>query len=328
MAIDSNDDIHIVYIDSGTNDDVYYVKYDGSWSTPLQLQSLTDPSDPRIVVDSSDNLHVTYVETSGTDLIRYVKYTKGTGLWGSPATVTASPSSSFGTSLGCDISDNLYLVYSDGTDIYVIVNTGSWGAASLIIDGTAPNLFRLPHLYTPRYPVLSTVPTNIPTTGYHFFYENNNTLGSRYHASTDLTFPAPALRNYSRKASGSLPSDDTGLTNSFTSLEYANVGIDDAIYTDQTATDQYTIQQFKNKSGNSTDEIHVTWIGKTNIAPSASTVYLQIYNRNSTTWETLDSDSATSAGTNLTLTGSKTTGLSNYYNGSNWVSCRVYQLAQ
>jgi len=77
---------------------------------------------------------------------------------------------------------------------------------------------------------------------------------------------------------------------------------------------------------NSTDVITGTWKGKSDYATSTYTAYLQIYNQNSGTWETLDSDNETGADTEFTLTGAQTTDVSNYYAASNWVSFRVYQV--
>jgi len=95
----------------------------------------------------------------------------------------------------------------------------------------------------------------------------------------------------------------------------------------QTASDEFAIFEWKDQNTNSTDKIEPSWNGQTDRAPSVSTVYLQIYNRNSTTWETLDSDNTTGINTDFDLTGTQSINLSDYYDGSNWVSCRVYQEA-
>jgi len=72
----------------------------------------------------------------------------------------------------------------------------------------------------------------------------------------------------------------------------------------------------------------VTCRVKTSLAPVDSTVYLQIYNRISTLWETLDSDSVSLVNTKFTLTGTLTGGLSQYKDINNWYAFRVYQLIQ
>jgi len=65
---------------------------------------------------------------------------------------------------------------------------------------------------------------------------------------------------------------------------------------------------------------------QTTLAPSSSTVYLQIYNLNTTTWDTVDNDNTSSVNTDFTLT-ANVADLTNYKNVSNVISCRIYQLA-
>ena len=129
---------------------------------------------------------------------------------------------------------------------------------------------------------------------------------------------------YSRADLPTLPSKDNNLTNTFSAQEYLDVENLDGQTSIQTSDGQYSVFLFKNKNTDQ-ETISTTWTGKSNLAPSSSTVYLQIYNRNSTTWEPLDTDSTSSVNTNFTLTGTKTTNLSNYFDDNYWISCRVYQ---
>jgi hypothetical protein len=137
---------------------------------------------------------------------------------------------------------------------------------------------------------------------------------------------AGGTQKYTRGDYAALPADDTDLENAFTGGEYAQVKSDDADRAAQTATDEFAIFEFKDYAGDNTT-LDVTWDGQSDLAPSSSTVYLQIYNQNTTTWETLDSDSATVANTDFELTGSKAD-LTNYKDGNDYVSCRVYQEAK
>ena len=95
----------------------------------------------------------------------------------------------------------------------------------------------------------------------------------------------------------------------------------------QTATDEFGIFLFKDKNTNDTQTIQVDWNGQSDRAASDSTIYLQIYNRNSTTWETLNSNDVAVANVDFDLTGTQSTNLSNYYDENYWVACRVYQEA-
>lgn len=107
--------------------------------------------------------------------------------------------------------------------------------------------------------------------------------------------------------------------------DYDDVSTENNVYVTQCATDEYTEFLFKNKHVNSTDGFTTTWKGKTDLAPSDSTVYLQVFNRISGLWETKDSDNTTAANTDFTLTGTVDAGVSDYYDAGNWVAWRVYQ---
>ena len=69
LAIDSNDNLHVTYLDF-TNDNLEYVTYDGSsWSTPLSLDSTDDVGyQSSLAIDSNDILHVTYFDGTNGNL--------------------------------------------------------------------------------------------------------------------------------------------------------------------------------------------------------------------------------------------------------------------
>ena len=123
-----------------------------------------------------------------------------------------------------------------------------------------------------------------------------------------------------------LPADDADLENAFTPDDYDDVALDDGTRVAQTATDEYSAFLFKDKHTEDA-AINVTWNGQSDLAPSVSTVYLQIYNRITPTWETLDSDDTTAADTDFDLEGQVVANLDQYFDGDFWISCRVYQEA-
>ena len=125
-----------------------------------------------------------------------------------------------------------------------------------------------------------------------------------------------------------MPANDTNLETAFTAADYVKVATDDGNYVDQSATSENWIFEFKNQNTNNTDKIKAHWKGQTDIAPSSSTVYLQIYNRSTNLWVTLTSDSTTAADTDFSLDGTQFFNVTDYYDASNWVSCRVYQEAK
>jgi len=124
-----------------------------------------------------------------------------------------------------------------------------------------------------------------------------------------------------------LPTDDTNLETDFTCTDYADVATDNNVYVRQCATDEYAIILFKQQADDSSGVIIVNWKGKSSKDTSDSTVFLQIYNRDTTAWETLDSDNATAINTEFTLSGTQSINLVDYYDVGNWVACRIYQEA-
>ena len=130
---------------------------------------------------------------------------------------------------------------------------------------------------------------------------------------------------YTRGDYAALPSNDADLETAFDGDDREKVAVNDADRLPQTATDEFAIFEFKDYAGSNT-QIDVTCDCQSDLAPSSSTVYLQIYNQNTPAWETLDSNSATGANTDFELSGTKND-LTNYKDGNNYVSCRVYQEA-
>ena len=121
-----------------------------------------------------------------------------------------------------------------------------------------------------------------------------------------------------------MPVDDTDLENAFTGGEYTQVETDDADRVPQTAVAEFAAFLFKDKyTGQAI--ITVRWNGQSNLASSDSTIYLQIYNRDITTWETLDSDDITGVDTDFDLEGQVIANLGDYYDANFWIACRVYQ---
>jgi len=129
---------------------------------------------------------------------------------------------------------------------------------------------------------------------------------------------------YSKENVANLGADDAVLAATYSWTDFTNVASDDSVVVDLLGNN-YLVHQFKNKSISNTRSISVNWDGKTTLAPSDSPVVLQIYNRIATEWESLDTESGVGAGTEFTLTGSKTSDVGNYYDANNLVSCRVYQ---
>ena len=137
--------------------------------------------------------------------------------------------------------------------------------------------------------------------------------------------PSPGWENYTRGDEAALPGDDGQLETNYTGQDYTDVDTKDDVRVAQTASDEYAIHQFKDYT--TAAGVNLEWEGQSDLAPSSSTVVLQIYNYNTPAWETVDSDNTTAADTDFILT-ALVADLTNYKTGSNTITCRIYQLAQ
>ncbi len=154
----------------------------------------------------------------------------------------------------------------------------------------------------------------------------NSNLPIQIESPKSIFYGVSETKDYSRGDESALPGNDDNIETSFTSQDYTDVEVDDGTRVSQTAQGEYAIFLFKNKN-DSQENITLNWNGQSDRAPSDSTIYLQIYNRNSTTWENLDSDDETGANTDFDLTGTQSANLSNYFDADFWISWRVYQQA-
>lgn len=96
-------------------------------------------------------------------------------------------------------------------------------------------------------------------------------------------------------------------------------------YVGQTGIVDYMVHQFKNFVG-SANLATLYLVLRSSLSARQSTIYLQLYNRNSQQWETVDFDNATQQDSKFVI--EKTIrDLSDYKDNSNVVATRVYQLA-
>jgi len=145
-------------------------------------------------------------------------------------------------------------------------------------------------------------------------------------SSSSSSCSKEADKDYSKGDYASLPTDDSNLENEYICTEYPTVAVDDNEFVSQTSpSGEFAIKQFKDKFDVDSMALVAMWKGKMEEATSNSTAYLQIYNYDATSWETLDTDDTTASGIEFTLSGTQSEDVSDYYDGSNWVTCRVYQ---
>ena len=85
--------------------------------------------------------------------------------------------------------------------------------------------------------------------------------------------------------------------------------------------DEYAIHQFIDFVGSNTSAA-LEWYGRTNVASTSQTAYLQIYNNNTSLWEEVANNSGAAADEDFTLSGNVT--LTDYVIDG-LIYCRVYQ---
>jgi len=136
--------------------------------------------------------------------------------------------------------------------------------------------------------------------------------------------PSCGYTRYSRGAYESLPTGTADLDNLYTEEDEVGVETNNTVYIEQTGAGQYMVHQFKTFVAEDTS-CEITSIVQSSLAPTSSTVYLQIYNHSTNTWDTIDSDNTSSVDTDFTLT-AEVLRLSRYKDGSNVIATRIYQL--
>lgn len=128
---------------------------------------------------------------------------------------------------------------------------------------------------------------------------------------------------YSKGAYANLPADNAELSTIYSATEVSNVATaGDSLITSQSATDTYSIHQYKIYA--IFPEISVKWTGKSSLAPSSQIVKLQIWNVDTSTWVDVDTDNATNADTYFDLVMARTD-ITDYIDTDNCVTFRVWQ---
>lgn len=152
---------------------------------------------------------------------------------------------------------------------------------------------------------------------------SNSPSESPSESSSISPSPSPGYKGYTRGDYVTLPTDNTDLATAYTTQDETDVETLNGTRVYQTAQGQYAIHQFKDYVGAETSAT-LTWTGQTSYPGASNTIYFQIYNHNTTTWDTIDTNNSVSANTNFTLS-EVSLDLTNYKDGSDVITCRVYQ---
>ena len=157
------------------------------------------------------------------------------------------------------------------------------------------------------------------------YNQGSDTTLNSYDEYGKLTIVSATNKKYSKDSVASLSSTTTDLTYFLDSEGYDDVGTNDSDLDAITSSSSIPVFLFDRKHTNNTDEISISWNGSTTVACDTKAVYLQVYNNNSSTWETFASSTTCSANEDFTLSYNITTNPNNYYDANYWNYIRVYQ---
>lgn len=142
-----------------------------------------------------------------------------------------------------------------------------------------------------------------------------------YRADYGISWPHTIITEYSKGTNFSSNTDNELKT----IYSRYPISIDNTYGVSLTSAKNYAVFLFKNKHTEK-NKISIQCRLKSNWTPLYSTVYLQIFNRITTSWETIDSNNTKNADRNFILSGIITTNLNRYFDNNYWISCRIYQM--
>lgn len=202
MVFDSVGNIHLTWMDlddigsiSGSDQDIWYMKWDAStetWGDVVLVSDISDASSrgSLLTVDSNDNLHFLWVDAanylgSGTDYdLFYRNYNPTTEVWSTVEVLTPlSTAVAYLPDMVMDVDGNIHVVYVDATpygsvgsdeDIWYLrrsSSTGLWDPPELLSQGSDE---------TSSQPALTVTSGNIA----HFVWEEDEQYD--FGADTDI----------------------------------------------------------------------------------------------------------------------------------------------
>ena len=140
--------------------------------------------------------------------------------------------------------------------------------------------------------------------------------------------PGQPVNDYTRDALDALPSTKDDLATVYTTPEEGDVYLDDNRFVDLIGSgSKYLIHQFKKDNNNRHDRIKVKIKLKSTLAPTSSTIYLQMWNGITNAWETMDSEALKGANEEFSLVADvNETSYFDFRESFAEVAVRVYQL--
>ena len=130
---------------------------------------------------------------------------------------------------------------------------------------------------------------------------------------------------YSKDALTSLPTTNNNLVNIYNSTQVDNTEAQDDVLVTLKGSG-YLIHQFKVRTEDLAKAIRISWKGYSTVSTADRPVILQVFNINSSVWETIGNNQNTTAGQLITVNGTKGgTNIADYYDAESYCYLRVYQ---
>ena len=147
IAIDSNDDVHVVWsgqTSTASVNNIQYMIYDSSADTWSSVKMLTSSSsnnnnNPSLAVDDDDNLHIVWSAEPSPNTIKYIKYNSGTSTWSSVEDVTSNSDENINPSIGVDHRGYVYVAWTkpDQNQINMSMNDGRYWLSEFELTSTS-----------------------------------------------------------------------------------------------------------------------------------------------------------------------------------------------
>jgi hypothetical protein len=132
---------------------------------------------------------------------------------------------------------------------------------------------------------------------------------------------------YSKNKLTSLPTHKGNLLTVYGETDEEDVSTDNGVRVSIASSGIfYLIHQYRIVNNTNKDSIKVKINLQSTLAPTVSSVYLQVWNVVTELWETLTYNNSSPAETDFDLEYTITSNVSNYYDSSYEVAFRVYQL--
>ena len=206
MAIDSNDDVHVVWagLDWGTNTTYYNIQYRKRTSAGWQAQeAITDKNANQLIVciavDSSDQPHVAWhgLGWGTNNTMRNIQYRMRTTSWQTQETITDKDNEQRQPSIAIDGSDNVHCVWwglgwgtnTTKTNLQYNKRTTSWGSQVAITDRNHDQM-DAKLIWAPHPTTVGGQKSNLPDDGFAlvWFVDNDPTFQVEFYSSSDLAW--------------------------------------------------------------------------------------------------------------------------------------------